>query len=67
MTIKVNSESYQIQEDFSLFDLLESINFQSGKGYAIAVNNEIISKSNWSTIKLKESDFVLIINATQGG
>ena len=37
------------------------------KGIAIAVNQTVISKSEWSKTQLKENDNIAIIKATQGG
>ncbi|XKW62117.1 sulfur carrier protein ThiS [Tenacibaculum maritimum] len=36
-------------------------------GIAIAVNNVIITKKNWSLQLLQSNDDILIISATQGG
>ena len=37
------------------------------KGIAIAVNQTVISKSEWNKTQLKENDNITIIKATQGG
>lgn len=37
------------------------------KGIAIALNNRIIPRSDWTTTILKDQDSILIITATQGG
>jgi sulfur carrier protein len=37
------------------------------KGKAIALNNQVIQKSNAEKIQIKENDNILIITATQGG
>lgn len=36
-------------------------------GIAVAVNENIITKSAWNTKTLNENDKVLVIRATQGG
>ncbi len=37
------------------------------KGFAIAVNNEVVPKSKWASHHLSQYDKILIIKATQGG
>lgn len=36
-------------------------------GIAVAVNEEIIPKTNWDTYQVQDNDNILIITATQGG
>jgi sulfur carrier protein len=36
-------------------------------GVAVAVNHQVIPKSQWANTELKEHDQVIIIRATQGG
>ncbi len=66
MTINVNNQSQSILENSSISTLLEQLNIISN-GIAIAINNEVISKEQWSTTNLQEEDQVTIIQATQGG
>jgi sulfur carrier protein len=37
------------------------------KGIAVAVNNQVIPKTDWGNTILQDKDSVLIITATQGG
>lgn len=37
------------------------------EGIAIAVNQQVIKRSEWSEWELKPNDDILIIKATQGG
>lgn len=41
----------------------------SGKtnGLAVAVNNQVVPRSDWKTTLLQDQDSILIITATQGG
>lgn len=66
ITIQVNHELKLIEEQMSLESLLGTLKI-SLKGIAVAINNQIITKSSWSNTLLKESDNVTIIQATQGG
>ncbi len=51
----------------SLIDMLALKSMTDQKGIAIAVNQQVVSRSQWADFKLKENDEVLIIKATQGG
>ena len=66
MKILVNSES----KDFlgkSLSELVQSLNMVNTNGIALAVNEKVVSKTEWEKFQLNDSDKVLIIKATQGG
>ena len=66
MRVFVNSK----QKDFfgtNLNDLLQLLEITDTKGMALAVNETVISKSEWAQIQLKENDKVIVIVATQGG
>jgi len=66
MEITVNGE-IKIVESESLSLLINNLLGEKTNGIAIAVNQDIIPKSNWQSSTLKEKDSVLIIKATQGG
>ena len=66
ISIFVNNEKKQCQLDLSLQAFVDLSNI-SQKGIAIAINETIIQKANWSSTLLKENDALLIIQATQGG
>jgi len=67
MRIFFNKEVTELDGKASLFSVLESKGLHSRKGVAVAVNNEVISKSSWEIFNLKEADQVTVITATQGG
>lgn len=64
--ITVNSKKHSVQENISVVTLLEDL-IVSSDGIAIAINQEIISREDWQTTTVKNSDTILIIQATQGG
>jgi sulfur carrier protein len=51
----------------TLIDLLTENGFSDSPGIAVAVNETVVSKNNWSSCILKEGDCVLIITPAQGG
>jgi len=66
ITVKINDSNKTFKTECNLIGMIEELNIQSN-GIAIAVNNSIIKKSDWSNHKLSENDNVLIIKSTQGG
>jgi len=51
----------------NLSDILKEKEFLEKKGIAVAINNSVVPKSEWTNTKLNENDKILIITATQGG
>ena len=66
ISVKVNQQTHQIQEDLSIQQLVEQLQV-STNGIAIAINNSVVKKTVWSLKKLQDGDDVLIIKSTQGG
>jgi len=64
--IKVNNTDYQFNESPNLQGVLEQLDIAQ-HGIAVAVNQSIITKSDWEATGLNQNDEVLIITATQGG
>jgi len=67
MEVTVNRQKYIVPEDCSVQTLIASVLQQSGRGLAIAINENIVPKTHWETFKLESGDNIIIIKATQGG
>lgn len=67
MEISINQQRTEIPERFSVEQLLSSLFTDSTKGVALAVNQVIISKSDWPLHILNPDDKITLIKATQGG
>jgi len=65
--IIVNNEEQEIEENANIFLLLSVNNITELKGLAVAINNNVISKSEWQQHQLKQGDKITIISATAGG
>jgi sulfur carrier protein len=64
--IKVNNVSHQFKKAPSLEEILKNLKL-STNGIALAVNQNIISRNDWSATSINDKDEILIIKATQGG
>lgn len=66
ITIKVNNQSKEIPEHTSVASLLQILE-QPETGIAVAINQQIITKTDWKTKEVINGDDLLLIQATQGG
>ncbi|WP_379953176.1 sulfur carrier protein ThiS [Dokdonia sp. R78006] len=66
INIKVNQTSYQFPAQVTLDQILTQLDI-SVSGIAVAINERIITRSQWVSTIPDDGDAVLIIKATQGG
>ena len=55
------------EESCSVEQMLAVVLDTGAKGIAVAVNQTIVSKSDWPGCTLRHGDQVILIKATQGG
>lgn len=67
MEIIVNQQNYSVSDVCTVQQMVDTVLALPVKGIAIAVNQEIIAKNNWTTHILQPGDNLTIIQATQGG
>ncbi len=66
MIIKVNNKEMELAEHASLQQLAELLQVPD-KGVAVAVNNQMILRTEWSDKIMQPNDQVVIIKAACGG
>ncbi len=69
MEITLNNQPKQIaaQDHFTVQQLLHLELPGKQQGIAVAINNQVISKTQWEHTHIREQDNIIIIRATQGG
>ncbi|MBV8254787.1 sulfur carrier protein [Chitinophaga dinghuensis] len=67
MEVLVNNKLYAVQPGTTIAALLQFIQLSSHKGIAVAINSQVVPKTNWDQQTLAAADNVTIIRATQGG
>ena len=67
ITVSVNDEPYSVADNTTVSQLLTQLGWGSTKGMAVAIHEEVVSRSTWETRRLSPGDQVLVIQATQGG
>jgi sulfur carrier protein len=66
MKIQVNEEALELVETLTVEQLLVHLD-KPLMGSAVAVNQEIISRSNWTNTILNEGDNISLFQAIAGG
>jgi len=68
MELTINHEKRNYEHLSSTLEALIHLEARGkSKGIAVAVNNQVIPKTDWGNTILQDKDSVLIITATQGG
>ena len=65
-SITLNGDSYQIDGDTPLAELLERLKMRRGR-VAVEINREIVPKANYDAAIVRAGDLVEIINFVGGG
>lgn len=66
MQIKVNDRQVTVAPPLNLRELLKVLCLEE-KGVALAVNSQIVSRSQWNAHALEDGDQITLIKATAGG
>lgn len=68
MQININGEEKSVVQDINVYDLLIMMELDPKQsGIAVAIDREVIPKSQWKSFVLDEGSDVEIIRAVQGG
>ena len=68
MKIRVNGEKKTVDPNLNIYDLLTVLELNPRQaGIAVAVNREVIPKTEWKVTELREGSEIEIIRAVQGG
>ena len=66
MKIYVNNKETDVSENMKVNELAQQLQLPD-KGIALAVNNQMIPRTEWSNTTLKAESHVIIIKAAGGG
>ena len=64
MNIRLNDQEIALEEQVSLEQLFHQFQIKAASGVAVAVNESIIPKKDWSLHSVNENDKILVITAT---
>lgn len=66
MKLTLNGKSAELSGK-GLTEVLEQLGIREPRGVAIAVDGEVVPKSEWDAVVLKEGQSVEVVRAVQGG
>ena len=66
MNITINGKNFYVNDNLSLYDILEN-NYLNSNNIVIEINQEIVSRNLWEETKVNENDKIEIITAVGGG
>ena len=66
MEVKVNGETLSVPEDSSLAQLIELLSLGNNR-IAVELNQEIVPRSEYDLLQLREGDSLEIVQAIGGG
>jgi sulfur carrier protein len=64
VNVRVNGEEREVPDDSTVADVVSG---PDGRGIAVAVNNEVVHRSQWPARRLREHDRIEILHAVGGG
>ncbi len=68
MKVTLNGDSHSLADDATVVDAVRLLDPQcSPKGVAVALNGEVVSRSQWSDRRLHEDDRIEVLRAVGGG
>ena len=67
MKVFLNDDSLEVKGDSTVGSLLDEIELNDLAGWAVAVNERVITRDDAADYELSEGDRVILVQATQGG
>jgi sulfur carrier protein len=67
VTLVVNGEQRLYPDEVSLREVLGDAGVTGSRGVAVAINGDVVLRSEWDTRTLSENDRVEILRAVGGG
>ena len=68
MNIKVNGETTEISPGLTLHQLLLDLDIDPARpGIAVAIDQEVIPRTQWDATEIRQESEIEIIRAAQGG
>lgn len=67
ISVRVNDELRTFDRDVTVLGALQKLGLAERRGIAVALDDTVVTSSNWATRTLTDGQRLLIIQATQGG
>jgi|1185.fasta_scaffold06831_3 sulfur carrier protein len=66
MKITVNGAEHEAEEGSSVAGVVSSVTGRTG-GVAVALNDQVVPRTDWNTTIVREADRIEVLTAVQGG
>jgi sulfur carrier protein len=67
MTVRVNGEGRELADDTTVADVVRTLVEHSERGVAVALDGDVVPRSEWDTTVLRDGAHVEVLRAVQGG
>lgn len=68
MKVLLNGETRELEADASVFDAVALAGVEpAARGVAVAVEGEVVTRTEWAGRRLREGESVEVVHAVQGG
>ncbi|SHK55395.1 sulfur carrier protein ThiS [Rhodothermus profundi] len=69
LAIVLNGEPYEVPVGTTVAELLRQLDIdpEAARGIAVAVNEEVVRRTQWAEVRLQPGDRVEVVTARQGG
>ena len=67
MTIVLNGERRDLREGATVADAVAAAGARTERGIAVALDGEVVPRSEWETTRVREGQTVEVLQAVQGG
>ena len=67
MTVKINKTEHELSDGLNVSQVLEQVPNLPQSGIAVAVNGDVVPKTDWQSLIVKDGDAITVIRAFYGG
>jgi sulfur carrier protein len=67
MTVRINGEQRELDDATTLADVVKSLVEQPERGVAVALDGDVVPRSEWEATTLRDGAHVEVMRAVQGG
>jgi sulfur carrier protein len=67
MTVRINGEGHDLAGDTTVADVVRTLVQHSERGVAVALDGDVVPRSEWDTTVLRDGAHVEVLRAVQGG
>jgi sulfur carrier protein len=67
MTVCVNGEHRQLADATTVADVVQSLVEEAERGVAVALDGDVVPRSEWESTTLRDGAHVEVLRAVQGG